>query len=475
MIKVEKRKIYWFFIYPFGALIFFVLSALFILSASGFSLHFEDNTLKFDKTGMLIVGSKPSGATILLEKKESARKTTAFFTVKIDKLKKGKYTLRLEKDGYHGWEKEVTIFPETVTWANYVLLFSKTPKVEKTDFPGSIKEVVTSKDDKTSLFLTRTAESEMLTLMQNSSGEKTLLLETAKLPEDRRFSDIKIIEWSKDRRYLLMSATLTGARKNFVFNTESKGIDDIGTISPIVFDRTKFNPLNSEELFVLAKGELFKINLRTRTISQALERNIVYFTFSSEGKIYFIVSNGENRSLWVASTELNGRTNLSETIPVSEEYEAKISSKNQRIALFLKNGSTLFLVAKINEKNSLISIGKEVTDYEWSKDGERLMYKEKGKNIIVLEDDTYRKETVEYESEKTEAFENISWYDSRHLLSRQDKKVVIMDFDGTNKVELGDTLMGTSPFHSEDNGDICFNVPQEKENQSLIARYKVEF
>ncbi len=475
MIKVEKRKIYWFFIYPLVALVFVTLSVLFILSARGYSLHFENNAITFEKTGMLIVGTKPAGTDIFLNGKNTSKKTITFFSVKIDSLSKGKYILKLEKEGYYKWEKEVKISPEMVTWANYVLLFSKNPKIEKTDFSGSLVESVPSHDNKFSLFLTKTKDGEILYKMQNSSGEKTTLLETAKLTEDKRFSDIKVVDWSKDHRYVVILGTIKGDRRYLTVNTESKSVEDLTTLSPVKFERMTFNTSNSEELYSSFGGELIRLNLRTKSVSSALENHIIYFTFSAEGKIYYIKDNAGTRSLWRASADLSGKTSLSDAIPVSDVYDARVSSKDQRVALSVKNGDFLYLVAKVGEKNSLITIGKNIIDFAWSQDGERLFYKGKASNIVVLEDDGYKKETQEYEAVDTASYQGISWYDSRHLLGLVGDKVMIMDFDGTNKIDLGDTIPKLRPSLSADNGDIFFFSVSENLEQTLLSRYKVGF
>lgn len=475
MVKVEKRKIYWFFIYPLAALIFASLSVLFILSAKGYSVHFEKGAIKFEKTGMLIISTKPIGADIFLNGKNISKKTAAFFSVKIDNLSKGKYVLTLEKEGYYKWEKEVRISPEMVTWANYALLFSKNPKIEKTDFDGNLVEYIPSMDNKAALILAKTKDGEVLYKMQNSSGEKTTLLETAKLTEEQRFSDIKVVDWSKDHRYVLISGTLKGDRRHWTVNTESKSAEDLTALSPLKFERMAFNTSNSDELYGSLAGDLVRINLRTKNVSAVLEKNIVYFMFSAEGKLYYIKDNAGARALWQADADLGGKTNLSDAVPVSDAYEAKASSENQRVALYAKNGSFLYLVTKVGGKNSLITLGKDITGFAWSQDGERLFYKEKDANIVVLEDDSYKKETQEYEPPDTYSFQDISWYDSKHLLSRNGDKAVIMDYDGANKVVLGETVAPLKPFFSYDNGDVFFFSPPVKSEQTSLSRYKVEF
>ncbi len=475
MIKIENRKIYLFFIYPLAALIFLVLSVAFILSAKGYNIHLEKNEIKIEKTGMLIIGSKPSGADILLNGKDTTKKTTTFFSVKIDGLGDKKYLLTLEKDGYYKWEKEVKIFPEMVTWANYVLLFPKKPNIQKIDFDGTLIQSFPSLDSKANLTLIKTQNGEAIYQIQNSTGEKSLILDTGKQSEDKKISGISIVDWSKDRRNILVSANLKSEKKYWVVNTDSKNIEDLTALSPIKFDVLKFSTANNDELFGLVGGVLSRVNIKTRSVTSDMEKQIVYFTFSENGKIYYIKDEKGIRSLWQAGGDLSGKTNLSDAIPVSAAYNLKIDPKDQKVLVQTKENAEVFLLTKVGEKNSLTTIGKNVSYFAWSADSERFLYKIKDSNIIVFESDDFKKESMEYNILGSQNYGNIIWYDSRHLLAKKDdNKLEIMDFDGANRVTLGEMVPDRLPFSSSDNGDILFFSPG-KADQAVLDRYITGF
>ncbi len=76
------------------------------------------------KTGMLAVRSIPEAAKVFLDNEpETATDDT------ITSLTPGQYKLRIEKDGYEPWEKEVEVFPELVTDITAVLIL-QSPKLE---------------------------------------------------------------------------------------------------------------------------------------------------------------------------------------------------------------------------------------------------------------------------------------------------------------------------------------------------------
>ncbi|MDO8507812.1 MAG: PEGA domain-containing protein [bacterium] len=474
MIKVEKRKIYWFFIYPVAALTFAVISVLFIMSARGYNMHFEKNGIVFVKTGMLIVSSKPTGAKIVLDGKDTSKKTN-FFSVKINNLSKKKHVLTLEKEGYFKWEKEINIVPEMVTWANYVLMFSKNPKIDKVDFSGSLVQSVPSLDNRQNLVLTRTKDSEVLYSVQNSTGGKNVILDTVKIAEDKRMSGISVLDWSKDKRNVLITGSLKSDQRFWVVNMDSKSVDDVSTITPLKFSRIMFSTANNDELYGSLNGELMRVNIRTKSVSNVLESHISYFSFSENGKIYYIKDDKGVRSLFQANGDLGGKVDLSDAIPVSEAYTLKVDLKDQKALLKTKENNALYLLTKVGDKNSLITIGKNISDFAWAKDSIRFFYKIRGANVVVFESDDYKKESVEYNIAGSEKFQNILWYDPRHLLFQSGDKAMIMDFDGTNRVVLGDSLDSLRIFFTADNGDIYFFSPSVKQEQALLSRYRVEF
>lgn len=353
VIKVQPKKIYWFFIYPLATVAFILLSVLFILSARGYNIHFENGRPEFKKTGMFIVSSKPAGVDVFLDGKHVSRKTNGLFSTKITRLNQGKYTLSLEKEGFYSWKKELEVFPEVVTWANYVLLFSKNPDVEKIEIKGVLEQSFSSIDKKVNLILTKTAAgSEILYKINNDSGEITSVLETNKLGESKKISNIRILDWSKDHRNVLVSAVLGAETKYWTVNTDSKTVEDLSVLSPVKFDKIMFNTANSDELYGLFQGGLRRINLKTKEVTGILEKNINYFTFSLDGKIYYIQNKGKTKALYSANGDLFGKTEISDNLPVSESYEIKISDKEQKVALKTKEELTLYVVAKVNEKNS---------------------------------------------------------------------------------------------------------------------------
>ena len=74
---------------------------LIYLYASGWRIDFSNQSIK--KTGVLTVESSPTLATIYVDKEEIGR------TNKSSALGIGTYSIKVSKDGYYDWKKEIKI------------------------------------------------------------------------------------------------------------------------------------------------------------------------------------------------------------------------------------------------------------------------------------------------------------------------------------------------------------------------------
>lgn len=114
--------------------LFVILTIIISLYASGYKLNLswppKFNKL-LQKTGMLVVGTVPKGATIYLNGTPQQGQTLQFWNnnylttpSKIKGLLPDEYTLRLERDGYWPLEKKIRIEPGQTTFAENLNLFS---------------------------------------------------------------------------------------------------------------------------------------------------------------------------------------------------------------------------------------------------------------------------------------------------------------------------------------------------------------
>lgn len=110
----------------FALIILFFLIAgtiLTVLYAKGYRISFKQDIPRIDQTGLLVVSSTPNGAQVFIDN----HLTTA--TDNTINLPPGIYNIRIQKEGYFPWQKKLEIKTEVVTKAE-ALLFPLAPKLE---------------------------------------------------------------------------------------------------------------------------------------------------------------------------------------------------------------------------------------------------------------------------------------------------------------------------------------------------------
>lgn len=106
-------------------LLIICLISIFILGISvpvfflsqGYRINLPEKSL--EKTGMLLVKSKPDGAKVFLDEKFITATNSP-----VSGLKPGFYNLRISKEGYAEWQKKIEIKEELVTPINTILVSS---------------------------------------------------------------------------------------------------------------------------------------------------------------------------------------------------------------------------------------------------------------------------------------------------------------------------------------------------------------
>jgi len=99
------------------------VTILVILYGKGYRLGFQQGEPKLGKTGLVHVTSLPTGAQVYIDD----HLTTA--TNNTINLTPGKYKVKIAKDGYNDWQKDIEIKEEVVSNAD-AILFPKAPNLQ---------------------------------------------------------------------------------------------------------------------------------------------------------------------------------------------------------------------------------------------------------------------------------------------------------------------------------------------------------
>jgi hypothetical protein len=106
-----------------------------VLYARGYRFSIGDGKPAVSKTGILRVTSTPKGAQVYIDGNSTATTDNSV------NLSPKKYTVRVSKDGYNDWQKDVDIHAEVVTHVD-ALLFPKAPTLQSISTFGTEEALI---------------------------------------------------------------------------------------------------------------------------------------------------------------------------------------------------------------------------------------------------------------------------------------------------------------------------------------------
>jgi hypothetical protein len=287
----------------FSLILFFILiTPLTIFYSQGYRFDFK--TRKIVQTGGLFLKIAPSGARVYLDGKLIKKTNFLFDSVFLNDLLPETYQIRIEKDGYHSWEKNLQVEELKVCEAKSVVLFPK--KINFTFLEKDVEEIFPSPTKK-SIILKQILEDQWALVVFNSSNlQKNLLLEEKDFLPFFKTKKIKIVPktvnfydliWSKNEEKIIVKVGRETESKFFLVDLSTKEITDLGlkeNVKDIII-----NPQNSKEIYFLKKEKgKFQIYLLDRDLEQIPlilepfgEFNVVSFSFLN-GNIIWLGDNG---------------------------------------------------------------------------------------------------------------------------------------------------------------------------------------
>lgn len=352
-----------------------IVGTLAFLYAKGFRLN--PDTREFTPNGILVLKSNPDSAQILING-ELKTVTNATLTLLPDN-----YDIVVKKEGFLEWKKRLTIEKEVVTEAT-AHLFKSAPSLSAITFAGATDPTISADLTKIAYIIAPTNS--------NGNSQGLWIMETINLPlgfarEPRRLTDAVLtaqeLIWSPDgREILVITPKATYRLDTGAFTSDSKLVNVAVLTEEILakWQEEKEKHLNDQ----IQKLPVEMHDLMNRRASQVV--------FSAD----------EEMVIYTASKSAEIPENLIKQLP---------GSSTQKQERNIKEGQTYIYDIK-EDRNFLITEG-ELKLSGW------IEYTAKSNEQRAMSKGLKR---------------SLSWYpSSRHLILAEENKIIIMDYDGTNR------------------------------------------
>ncbi len=318
-------------IFAVFTVLFFIISPLVTLYTAGYRLDFH--SFRITKIGVLSIDILPNDARVYLNDKHIDQN----IPMRVSNLSAGSYHLRIEKDGYLPWIKDIVIEENKTTYIKNITLFAvHTPEIiENTE---SLYDIFPSRDG-----------NYILEKFVSSTETKLVLFDTIKevstmLPTST-FSANKIF-WSEQNTLLALLSMVSTTIQSTVLSA-----DDISTYSTLNTTGTlqgyqwKENFYN-ENLLLHIDNLLYKINPKddVQEAEQTHTSSSIFFRENNKDDWYF--DSHTKTLVQIGNTKNN-------IILPNENIKRIVDINNKRIILKTDTG---LLIINRDEKQETKSI-----------------------------------------------------------------------------------------------------------------------
>jgi WD40 repeat protein len=376
-LKLPRLKIKRQIVIPIATVVLLLLATcLVVLYGKGYRLSFNKGEPPLAKTGLLVANSDPDGAQVSIDH----HLTTA--TDNTINLPPGEYTVTIAKDGYFPWEKKLKIQQEAVTKAE-ASLFPLNPKLESISTMAVLNPTVDPTGTKIAFQIASQSALKkqgiyVLNMANNTVSVPVLTVQSSatQIVDDSNgplFSQAAL-SWSPDGSQLL--ASISATQTTYLLNANSRNDDprDVTAILQSVQD-TWLQQKQEKEKAVMTGLK--------KSLQKMIKDNFSILTWSpDETKILYEASSSAKLPL-ILKPRLAGINNL------SEERQ-------------LKPGAIYVYDLKEDTNQKIL--------------------------------DTLPQDCLD---NRLACHLPLSWLpDSRHLLYINNKRITLMDYDGSNRMTI---------------------------------------
>lgn len=352
-------------LYSTFIVIFFLAAPPLVLYTAGFRYDFKYNRVV--ETGSLVVKSRPEGATVWLNGEPIKEQTPTI----INTILPGEVRLAVSREGYHSWEKTVTIEPRVTTFEDNIRLFAAAEP--ETLVAGPVVDYWwNAKKDKIAYV---NAKNE-LRLYNTLNGADAFVANLAGRP-------LRALAWSPHDDQFIMSRGAAANPEHFIIDANApEQFINLASVTSQKLSDVEWDPATQNTVYALSAGSLYRIPYRIKTTRLVLRGPILRYRPEKNRIVFIEESTSSERTYvsWIAPTEPGTIHRVAERPADSSAHDRFVPTNSHRIAIQNERTNMLTIIdpaipGTASEPNALTI---EAVEYAfWTLNGERLIYAER--------------------------------------------------------------------------------------------------
>ncbi|MFA5208363.1 MAG: PEGA domain-containing protein [Candidatus Paceibacterota bacterium] len=397
-------------------LVFAVIAPSIIMYSQGY--RFDIKKMKFLETGGIYIKTIPSDAVVTIDNDYKNRTSGFSKDVLIQNLLPENHNIKIEKENYYSWEKNLEVKEKKVTEAKYIILFPD--EIPFTSIDNDVKNFYPFPDNNKILLLTVSNE-----LLSYDSEKKETQKILSKTQTPYNISDISFSVTGK--RALIKTST----GLHYLLNTETSTISLIKSMSSktqsVVFDSN-----NEGSFFYQSNNLIYRINADKQATPRLFKKGTVSAFAISGSDVYSF----ENGLLYKDNILLNTNETLSkEPLETTGKTYELIAMENEiflienKKIVYLFNKETKIFDKKIEAK----------TELKYTPFYERILFAADNELLLLLLKKTEtpffsQAYSVVFISRFSQNIGDIKWLNGDYFVYTLNNKINISEIDNRDHV-----------------------------------------
>lgn len=345
---------------------FLILAPTLIFYSSGYRYDFKRN--KILKTGTLMIEAKNIHSANLFINDQQHEE---LFNEKIFiyNLLPGEYQIKLTKEGFHPWQKKITINSSLTTFAKNVIVFKKNVPLQIID--GQIPNFYISPDKQKIAYLLKTDSFLELYIYDTETKQEELAYRTSAAEKNIN------VTWAASSKKILVKNNNTYLVFDVQNLQQGQALNELISFPPI---NMKWDIKSDNLLYTQANNSIYKIDLLAKSIWKILdnETQTIDSEFFIEGNDIFYIQKDKIRDT-LYKYNLNFQTTRKILdLNKSNNYQF-LQSTNNFLGLIDLDLQKLYLIQKIRTDLKIDITAKEpIKEFEaknafWDEAEEQLL------------------------------------------------------------------------------------------------------
>lgn len=463
----KKLKIYLYFC----ATIFFILLTVVLFYSFGYRYDIKEKEAV--QVGAIIIKSVPEDIDIYIDDNlfENNRALDNLLTnyIKIENLSGKTYNIKIKKDGYFDWGKNVNVNGGFITeLKNIVLLKNNYEKTVLLDDVGKNRNTnnIWASNGKSKMAYKNKNKLILFDINSKTEIDATKIIADfdgapfKKITADGIDFEISDIIWSNDDTKIIAKISQNDNFFWYLINPESGKASNISFIFNEISEvRNKYNFAFDKSLFYLKNDFLYEFNYEKSVSKRTLE-NVSGFLIHGDYLYYF---KKNDNVLYVGDLDNLSEAKIVSTMPsgFDNQLPARIIRSSDNAYIILSWSGELYFINKMNE---VFFINSQVKNARFANYNERILYYNDHEIwIYYLKEKISQPPKKEFENELitrySDKISNISLYiDEEHLFYNEGGIFKFAELDNRDKVNIFDilNLTGNDIFYSRDNNSVYY-------------------